>query len=200
MLARGLFVFIILGWGSAIARADGPPGAAPAAPPGYQWQLAPIEAQSDEPVRWYRGSMAVADAAAVGVLMMGVSRADPGAGYRSTQWYFLPGALAIASFGPIVHGLHGNGVGAVESLALRVGLPLLGAMLGSASYGKSCSDGCDDTNFSYQVMGGLVGAGAAMIIDDVFLAHERPAARRAWTPVLVPARNGGATVVLGGTF
>lgn len=200
MLARhALFALLLVTVAADRARADAP-SSVPPAPAGYQWQLAPIETKPEEPMRWYRGEMVLADAAAVGVGIVGLSFAHSGSGYRSLEGYYVPGALAIVAAGPIVHGLHHDGTGAVESVALRVGLPLLGAMLGSASYGKSCYDGCGDTNFSYEVMGGIAGAVTAMIIDDGFLAHERPQPKPSWTPVLVPTRNGGATVGLGGTF
>jgi len=198
-MLRVLLTLVLTAAAMHTARADAP-SSVPPAPAGYQWQLAPVETKPQEPVRWYRGEMLLADTAAVGVGVIGLSFADSGGGYRAVEWYYLPGALAFAAAGPIVHGLHHDSTGAVESLALRIGLPLVGAMLASASYGKSCYDGCSDTNFGMEVMGGIAGAATALIIDDGFLAHERPAPRPGWTPVLTPTRNGGATVGIGGMF
>lgn len=142
---------------------------------------------------YYRGQMVLADLAATGVLAATIRPADT----TSRLGYAVPGALAFAAFGPLVHGMHHNGHGAAKSLALRVGLPLAGVAFASITMrcqGSSCYDGNNDA--ANMLMLGLVGAVAAAVIDDGFNSYETRSASPSWTPVVVPSSRGGATVGL----
>src|SRR5690349_20197558 len=87
--------------------------------------LTPPDPTADR--EYYRGQMVLADLAAVGVLAATIRPADT----TSRLGYAVPGALAFAAFGPLVHGMHHNGHVAAKSLALRVGLPLAGVAFAS---------------------------------------------------------------------
>src|SRR5262245_27935608 len=83
---------------------------------------------AEEP-HWYGGRLLLADAAAVAVFAVGGSQGGAPVAVLGV------GGWALGS--PIVHATHGSVGRGVVSLALRVGLPLMGFMLG-----KSSSEGC----------------------------------------------------------
>lgn len=189
---------VVAGAGRA-ARADGADPAVPLAPPGLAgppgatWQTA--AAPAPEP-RWYRGSMVLADLAASAVVAAGLAQRNAGLGDA------VPGAIALATFAPGVHLLHGDGTGAAESVALRLGLPAVGAFLGWTGFHcrapENCSDGTNDAG--YELLGAMAGLGIAMIIDDGWLAHEQRREPDQWTPVVAPTSRGGATFGIAGAF
>lgn len=194
-----LLLAVALAGAGRAARADGAAPAAPLAPPalsppGATWQTA---AAPEVQLRWYRGSMVLADLAASAVVAAGLAQRNAKLGD------VVPGAIALATFAPGVHLLHGNGTGAVESVALRLGLPAAGAFLAWTGFHcrapQECYDGTNDAE--YELLGAMAGLAVAMILDDGWLAHEQRREPDAWTPVVAPAsRGGGATFGIAGAF
>lgn len=135
----------------------------------------------------YRSQILATDAAAVIITSLGGDKL---------------GDVGIATAmlgGPLVHLVHGNTGRAFASLGLRGGLALGGAALGAAL--------CDPNPYAVGVdcvgeatVGGIVGYGAAAILDATVLAHQtREAKPSTWSPQVAIAR-GGVRVGLGGTF
>ena len=110
--------------------------------------------------------------------------------------------LAYPLAAPLVHVAHGDGRGAMGSLALHAGLPVAGAFLGFAVNRAGCGSGefmCGLGGFG---IGGLVGLVSATLIDATYLAHvERPVARPARsipTPTVAVAPGGGLMLGMAG--
>ena len=153
---------------------------------------------------WYGYQTFSADATAIALLWMAAEKdSDPAA--VGTIGVYLLGA-------PTVHGVHRRPGAVVGSVALRVFLPFLGSALGAAS--ADCSvqvvndENCD---FGGKIVGFVVGAAAAMVIDSAALAWERkapPAPERSATRAAsfptgslslapVPIRDGGGLLFSG---
>jgi hypothetical protein len=84
-----------------------------------------------------------------------------------------PVAVGVYFLGaPAVHIAHHHYARAAASLALRVGLPLLGVAIGSALGKGQCSEYCDnDSDIAGAVFGGMVGVLAASLIDIGYLSR-----------------------------
>lgn len=104
-------------------------------------------------------------------------------------------ALGLVGFGtyllasPLIHLSKNNAGSAGLSLLLRVGLPAAGIAL------TKLGDGGDDL-FSLSVLGG---AGAAMTIDWLFLAHRDKPIESHIIPMVAPTQD-GLTVGFSGMF
>lgn len=147
---------------AAPAAAGGPPGTVdvivPAAPP------PPI-------TKRYGVQVALADGAWIAATML-LSSSDGGDGASLV-------ALGYYGAGPAVHLGHGNGRGALQSLAARALLPVAGGLVGLMAFSGS-DDPDDDT--AGMALGGLVlgagvGAVTAMVLDWTVFAKKdvRPA-------------------------
>lgn len=145
--------------------------------------------------RWYGWQVLVVD----GVSLLVATPALPPLGVAG----YVLGA-------PIVHAAHGSWGTAAGSVGLRVGLPLLGAFVGSEGLDRgSCRELC---------VGGVIGAGAgiltAIALDAAALSWEtvpvtkqdrdearaRPARSFAVSPGIAPRREGGVDVGVTGVF
>ena len=113
--------------------------------------------------RWYGWQIIPIDATALGVIAVELALGEdavPALGLIAL------GAYAVG--GPIVHLVHDRPMAALGSFGLRVGMPAVGALLGSA--GENCKD--DKCTGGWPtVLGGLVGALTAMSLDVTLLAH-----------------------------
>ena len=110
---------------------------------------------------------------------------------------------------PFIHGAHGRWGMFGASLALRVLAPVAGGLLGSAADGDCGGDLCIPVG---AVLGAAAGVLGAVAIDASLLSYEtiEPDARYraqqrkpgavAWSPSLVPRKEGGLTLGLGATF
>lgn len=116
----------------------------PTAPP---WQTEEVRA-------WYGWQLVIADLTSLGVMMVGAGLDSPQA--------VGAGALTMTLAVPVIHGLHGRGLAVIQSYTLRVGGPLLGALIGGQG-GRSDSGAA---------AGLVVGAVLAVLIDDLLLAYE----------------------------
>jgi hypothetical protein len=86
------------------------------------------------------------------------------------------GPLAVVGYplaAPTVHIVHGDGIGAVQSLLLHVAAPVAGAYIGYELEMRDCrSDMC---GLAGLLVGGFLGMVTATAVDAAFLAHvERP--------------------------
>jgi hypothetical protein len=97
--------------------------------------------------------------------------------------------VGFALSGPILHGAHGHGIRAGASLALRVGLPLIGSVIGERRGGHEHYN-CDFDNICDKASeragdGLLLGLLGAAIIDGVVVAQPvelHPHAGVSWAP------------------
>jgi hypothetical protein len=152
---------------------------------------------ADPALESFAGQVVLADlVAAVGGFTLGVETDQPA---------FL---LAFGFAAPAVHLANGDGVGAVGSLLLHLGAPLLGAYLG---YEIDAAGGCPN-NGDYELcglaglaFGTLAGAATATIVDAALLSHAHneslsPVAShgRVAAPTVALARDGGFMVGLSG--
>jgi hypothetical protein len=110
--------------------------------------------------------------------------------------------LAYPLAAPLVHIAHGDGKGAMGSLALHVGLPVAGSFLGLALSKPGCGSGEFVCGLGGFALGGLVGLVSATLIDATYLAHvDRPVARPARnipTPTVAVAPGGGLMLGVAG--
>jgi hypothetical protein len=104
---------------------------------------------------------------------------------------FASGAIAYAFASPTIHAIHGHWGKAGLSLGLRA-LPI--------AIGVPVAAGRDTAAAGSAIL--LVGALAAMVADDIFIAREpskAPAAAFSVAPTF-DAKNGGAGLAAAGTF
>jgi hypothetical protein len=110
---------------------------------------------------------------------------------------------------PIIHGAHGRWGIAAGSLGLRVGLPVLGGLLGAAADDDCRGEICVPV---ISALGITLGALGAVALDASLLSFEevdrdvRGSSDRAkagaitWSPLAAPRKEGGFTLGLGATF
>jgi hypothetical protein len=133
---------------------------------------------------WYGWQTLTTDAASLA--LAGLSLASDGPG--SERVFGVTAASAFVLGAPIVHAAHGNLGRGVGSLALRVGMPALGLVVGvlvGSALPTSNTGTFSDldnavSNIAYGVLvGTLVGAAGASAIDAGALAREKlPATSR----------------------
>jgi hypothetical protein len=118
---------------------------------------------------WYGWQTLTADGASLAVTLGGIGmNASPVAVVGV-------GGLYLAA--PAVHLAHGRVGVAFGSLGLRMGLPVLGGVIGFAA-AAPCSSaeskqflGCAFHGWGEAAVGGLLGLGAAVVLDAALLAH-----------------------------
>jgi len=169
----------------------------PAAPP-----IAAEPTAAPPETRWYGWQTLAPDAVAVGLAMVAAH-----VGEKADQVATARGLLALSAGifladGPIVHALHGQPGRAGWSLALRLGLTLLGGAAG-LGVGESCRtqyvydhEGCQ---FEYGFYGLVFGAATAALVDAAIVGHEPVTARARSAPSIAftPLRDGGALSLSG---
>lgn len=162
------------------------------APPAAEHYAHPREPRR----RWYGWQILAGDGTAVTMLFL-AARFDS----ETLAW----SAVAAYAFGgPIIHWSHGNvGTGFV-SLALRVGLPSVGAYVGCAA--DDSEDFLFGRCFTGASLGGFLGYVTAVVVDAAVLAHADEAAPRSSAkarPLVAPTAswtNHGGTIGLQGLF
>ena len=111
-------------------------------------------------------------------------------------------ALGVATYAvgaPLVHGYHHQSGHAAGSLALRLGLPLLGALVGAAAASHDSPD--SDGQVAAPAFGVMCGAIAASLVDAAFLARQPVRAKEPrWAPAVGTTRQGGLTAGIAGHF
>lgn len=142
-----------------VQSSSGAPVASPPVPPGAD--------ESGSP--WYGWQTLLVDASAIALLLGGLAANAPPAE--------VGGLVVYPTGAPVIHGVHQNWGRMVGSLGLRLGLPLVVALIAS---GDSCSDTkktedrlhCDEDKAFAPLIGLAIGAPIAMGIDAAFLAWE----------------------------
>src|SRR5262249_23454050 len=130
--------------------------------------IAAEPAAASPETRWYGWQMLAPDAVAVGLALVALH-----VGERADQLGTAEGLLAVSAGvfradGPIVHALHGQPGRAGWSLALRIGLTLLGWPIGFSTGEGACRkyaydhEGCP---YEFAFYGLIFGAATAAVID-----------------------------------
>ncbi len=184
---------------AASARAD-----EPTAPSASSFARGPRPADRE----WYGWQVLLVDGASVvGTPLVAVAASSAGA----TSAAVLVGLGGYFFGGPMVHAVHGRPGVALGSLALRVGLPVVGGIAGAMF------DKCGNTRElclpAHAALGIVAGALGAIALDAGLLAYEKEAgeearardARRSrrtiqLTPAIAPRREGGVDVGVSATF
>jgi hypothetical protein len=155
----------------------------------------------------YRSDVLLADGASLGLIVLG-----PVSGNAELTAYGVTGYFLAA---PIVHLAHGRGTQAVQSLALRVGLPFFGGFLGyklgpndvicESSGGlegapSASGGGCGDQgSFVGMGLGILAGGVTAMVLDAKYLTRYEKRVSPSWSASILPSR-GGLSLGVSGAF
>jgi len=204
-----LSAFLIAGSLSvgSLAHADEPapapapaPVAAPPVPPADATWRGRVDHQ--EETSWYGWQTLLADGTSLLVLPIaaGVSQSSA-LGVVAVGGYFLAP--------PFIHGAHGRWGMFAASLGLRVVVPVIGGLLGAAADGDCRGELCIPVGAVIGVVSGVL---AAVALDASLLSYEtvEPDARYraqrrkpgaiAWSPSLVPRKEGGLTLGLGASF
>jgi len=154
----------------------------------------------------YRLTLLACDGAAVSMVILGAVLYDADDSGAAGTLSFLGGAATYVLGGPIVHFAHeqpGRGFG---SLALRLGLPTVGVLIGFGLAGN-----CESECYGRAIVGGVAmfgGVIAASIIDDGFLGKvpKAPAKqatsgastfRARFAPIIDPKRHALGLSLLG---
>jgi hypothetical protein len=189
------------------ARAQ--PGQTPPAPPAPYSYQPPPQPQPATRTERYGTTIALVDGLSMAAVVIGavifvgsVVEDDDSSGSDGALGaaIMIGGGVSMFVGGPYVHYRKGNSSGAWQSLGLRIGLPLVGSLIGVAMQDECADNGepCDD-----ETGGSLGGIGflAAMAIEGFVLAKREVAVTYAYpTPYVAPAPGGGLTLGLGGRF
>jgi hypothetical protein len=147
---------------------------APAAP-----EQVPAEARSNEAAvqqvettRWYGWQTMLPDAAALGLGLTayGLGKDDS----VNTKPLALTAVALYLGGAPALHFIHGNATRGIESVLLRLGLPVAGGLLGGIAGSRFCHSTDDGSNcFLLGAAWGLLGgAVAASALDATLIARE----------------------------
>jgi len=154
----------------------------------------------------YRRDIMLADGLWLGALIVSAQSENEDLAGWSMTGYFLAA--------PLVHVAHGRGTQALQSLGLRAGLPLVGALVGyrlgphdtaciegARAEGDFGGGGCGDQgSLSGMILGGLAGGITAVALDWKYLTkYQKTIAAPSWSASIKPTR-GGATFGMSGTF
>ena len=185
------------------------PPAAPVIPAPVMLAPPPRAAPPVVTTEWYGYQNLIVDGASL-ALGIGIGAEDAGAGVAVFS-------LGYTLGGPTVHWAHGHLERGFASLGLRVGAPivtaLLGGLVGLAASPGSDSDGIEAGFVVGGAIGGIAGYVIAVAVDDCVLAREpvspppapgttaaSPAPSFTLAPSFSRLREGGATLGVSGTF
>jgi hypothetical protein len=192
-------VSLVLATGTAWAEPDSGSSAPGVTPPAASPVQVPVAGGDDGQAdtggsEWYGTPIIVVDSLAMGtsVLALRNSFKDKSAG----MWAL--GSVSLVFSGPIVHLSRGEGGNAAISLGLRLGMPVIGAFLGSAHYKANCLECPGGEELESVVVGVMIGAAAASLIDIVLVARTRSTRKRAATTAWAPQLGIGDSQVTAG--
>jgi hypothetical protein len=155
-LGTVLFAFMVLA--SASARGQSLP---------TESEEPAVRVEPPAPGTGYRLQIITADALSVGTVLAGFA-VDRYAHTSLVSGVLVTGGLGgYALGGPFIHMEHHRSYRGALSLALRVGLPIVGAAVGAWS--ATCTPGEWFCGVGEGVAGFAIGAGAAMVIDSAFI-------------------------------
>jgi hypothetical protein len=164
-----------------------------AEPPGLTPIAAPAVPETvTEELPSYRWETALADTATI---VVGIAASKSNASGVFVAGYLLGG--------PLVHLANDHAGRAATSLGLRLGLPLLGLLVGAEIGHSQCDADCDnDADIALAALGTLTGMIAASAIDIGYLSrgetitHTSPS----FGPTLSTGPNNSVRLGIGGTF
>jgi hypothetical protein len=169
------------------------------------------EPSPSEQTTWYGWETLTADGAAIALFVAAglldeakrkSSPPDPTLGLLADA-ALATGIAAYVAGPPLMHIVRGNGKKTGASVALRLGLPLAGAITGFVAGDVACTSNRDQEVSCPLITGvlGFVAGGITAIVIDAAALARTPAGRAAPAvqPVVVPVA-GGARFVLGGHF
>lgn len=204
--ALGILVVVCL-TATAHAQPGNTPPAGPPPPATYVPPAAPYGAPVQTRTDSYPLSIVGVDALAGALVMIGAIALVSGAidGDEDSAGVgvaLMIGGGGVYAFGPAyVHVKHKNNSSAWKSVALRLGLPMLGGMLGNALDEQTCDEyGCYDSGGEKASSLASVGMLSAMVIDWAILAKHQVPVQPAYYPYAAPTYGGGGTIGLGGAF
>lgn len=172
-------VLSLLGGATAKARAQEAPGLLPP-------MTAPAAEGYTIESKWYGYQVLLIDAGAWAVTFRGLLHEQPKVAL---------GALWLG--GPLVHILNGQPRRALSSGALRVGLTVAGYMIGD----NIGSESGNEDAFTPRMWGGVIGLGAAQIIDWMMLSRKQVRRRQgAWFTPTASVTPAGVHVGMAGQF
>ncbi len=157
----------------------------------------------------YGTTIAGVDALAAGLFLVGalvvvggVVESDQGdEGQIGAGVILMVAGGAVWSFGPAyVHSTKHNNSSAWKSVALRLGLPMLGGMIGSAMTTETCEGGyCYEEDNAASFTG--IGMITAMVLDWSVLAKVNvPVQQPAYYPYASATSGGGGVAGIAGAF
>ena len=155
--------------------------------------------EEEPPVASYRAQTVLADALAGAVMFAAYNSHDD----ARAQALAKLGISAYVLGGPIVHLSKNRGKRALASIAMRIGLPILGGILGDGMTADNCEYySCgNDAPSDEQMFGVLVGAVAASTIDALYLAKgDPPAPAHAALAPTARLTQGGVALGVRGSF
>jgi hypothetical protein len=179
-----------------------PPGMTEPAPLGLTPSAPEVTPQPPAPpLKSYRSHVLIADGIAVGLMVLAVEQNDD-----SSE------ALAKLSLGtyvfgaPLVHLTKNKSGRALASITMRVGFPIIGAMLGRSmaadqycdyNYEYNCGDAWNSDEAAMGILAGIIGA---MVVDAAYLAKGDPPKQQAgWAPT-AGVSHGGVVLGAAGRF
>jgi hypothetical protein len=177
---------------------ESPPNERPAGSP------SPAPEPTTHETRWYGWQPLIADGASTALIVVGtvfVVRAAASDTSASSVVLLAPLSLGVLGYlfaAPTIHWAHGRVGTGFASLALRALSPLAGVGLGALVQGVAGHD-----NTSGGIVGGVVGATAAVVVDDAVLARERIVTRPVATMSIAPSvdrERRAALLTIRGTF
>jgi hypothetical protein len=188
-----------------LLRAGGAAGQVPPALP-ERWPEAapavPIAPPAPQNMRWYGWQTLLADTSAITLTLLLTISVNQQHDDTAVIGAALIGAAAFTFAAPSIHAVHGNWGRAGISLALRLGLSLVGAAIGAGIGESECSqyfydhEGCA---VGYGFAGLIAGAATALIVDAAAVAREAVPARAREHAMLLftPIRSGGGLTLIG---
>lgn len=185
------------------ARADGESSAIVAAPTTSGAAAAPSTRRLETTSRWYGWQNLLVDGGGVALMFGGAVSS----GTRLTDAMLVVGVSTYVIGSGVVHFAHSRYAAGGAAVALHVGLPLLGAVIGAKAENCSLASHPNDGDGFCGVFGGLLGLltgiVAATTIDAATLAYEdvpvAPTTSLRVTPA-VSFSGGRATLGLAATF
>jgi hypothetical protein len=171
---------------------------------------AEASAPTEVATSWYGWQTLLSDAGAIGLWSLAavVDEAQYGsASWRSYQAWstaLTASGFAVYALGaPAIHLAHGHPDKVADSLVMRVGLPLGGALVGVLAGAAACGRSDDEVPCPLVtgVLGFVAGGVAAMVLDAVVVAHEAvgPVTGSRFQTIIIPTSSGG-TFALAGRF
>jgi len=138
---------------------------------------------------WYQ--TLIADAAATGVMLVGLERGN-------TRTIGV-GLTMFALGGPIIHALHGHGRRALLSLSARVAAPLALGLAGGYAFAATTEENSGEAGVLGFAAGCALAVSGAIVLDAVWLTHGTRASPRV-IPAVGATSDGTMTLGLSGAL